>query len=70
MGDAAVPLGDDEVRRIGEYMKPYLREMVLEMVPRQVNSDTQILERIAQIIRFFLYSTTNGSTPSTSASRT
>lgn len=43
-----MPLGDDDVRRIGDYVKPYLREMVLEMVPAAAGQ-TQLLERLGRV---------------------
>lgn len=48
VGDSAVPLGDDEIRRIGDYVKPYLREMVLELVPA-ATGHTQVLERLGRV---------------------
>ncbi len=43
-----MPLGDDEIRRIGDYVKPYLREMVLELVPA-ATGQTQVLERLTRV---------------------
>jgi len=43
-----MPLGDDEIRRIGDYVRPYLREMVLELVPA-ATGQTQVLERLGRV---------------------
>ena len=43
-----MPLGEDEIRRIGDYVKPYLREMVLELVPA-ATGQTQVLERLGRV---------------------
>ena len=44
-------LKDEDVGRIGEYVKPWLRELVDEMVPRQELSGagTQLLERMVRV---------------------
>ena len=44
-------LRDEDVGRIGEYVKPWLRELVGEMVPRQElgGAGTQLLERMVRV---------------------
>ncbi|TVQ19941.1 MAG: hypothetical protein EA382_15805 [Spirochaetaceae bacterium] len=43
-------LQDEDVRRVGDYMKPWIRDMVREMVPRQPGPiDTQLLERMVRV---------------------
>ena len=44
-------LKDEDVGRIGEYVKPWLRELVDEMVPRQElgGAGTQLLERMVRV---------------------
>ena len=44
-------LRDEDVGRIGEYVKPWLRELVDEMVPRQElgGAGTQLLERMVRV---------------------
>ena len=44
-------LRDEDVGRIGEYVKPWLRQMMDEMVPRlePVGADTRLLERMVRV---------------------
>ena len=51
MGDAVVPLNENELRQIGDYLTPRLRELVLEIVPQQraPGIDTQLLERMVRV---------------------
>ena len=44
-------LKDEDVGRIGEYVKPWLRELVDAMVPRQElgGAGTQLLERMVRV---------------------
>ena len=44
-------LRDEDVGRIGEYVKPWLRELVDEMVPRHElgGAGTQLLERMVRV---------------------
>jgi chaperonin cofactor prefoldin len=43
-------LGSDDVRRIVDYAKPWLRDAILEMAPhRPAEIDTQLLERIVRV---------------------
>ncbi len=44
-------LRDEDVGRIGEYVKPWLRELVDEVVPRPepASTDTRLLERMIKV---------------------
>ena len=44
-------LRDEDVGRIGEYVKPWLRQMMDEMAPRlePVGTDTRLLERMVRV---------------------
>ena len=44
-------LRDEDVGRIGEYVKPWLRQMMDEMSPRPepVGADTRLLERMVRV---------------------
>ena len=44
-------LRDEDVGRIGEYVKPWLRQMMDEMAPRlePVGADTRLLERMVRV---------------------
>ena len=48
MGDASMPLSDEDVRRIGDYVKPYLKEMVLDFAPR-VGETAAVGERLVEL---------------------
>lgn len=50
MADAMV-MRDEDVGRIGEYVKPWLRELVREMAPRREPDDLspQLLERMVRV---------------------
>jgi hypothetical protein len=50
MGDPSMPLRDEDVKRIGDYVKPWLREVVTELVPvRSGTTDPQLLERMVRV---------------------
>ena len=51
MGDPVVSLRDEDVRRIGDYVKPWLREIVEQLVPRPAIAgiDQQLLERMVRV---------------------
>jgi len=57
MGDPAMPLRDEDIRRLAEQVKPYLKELVEESVPRLVSqtgeraapTSVQLLERIVRV---------------------
>ena len=51
MGDASLSLTEDELRQISDYMRPHLRELVLEMVPpqRPAGIDAQLLEHMVRV---------------------
>ena len=51
MGDPAMTLRDDDVRRIGDYVKPWIRELVDQIVPRPAFAgiDQQLLERMVRV---------------------
>jgi len=51
VGDAPLSLTEDELRQISDYMRPHLRELVLEMVPpqRPAGIDAQLLERMVRV---------------------
>ena len=50
MGEPMI-LRDEDVGRIGEYVKPWLRELVDETVPRhaQAGASNQLLERMVRV---------------------
>ena len=47
----SVTLRDEDVGRIGEYVKPWLRELVHEMAPRNEPDEvnTQVLDRMTRV---------------------
>ncbi len=50
MGEPHVVLGAEDVRRIGDYVKPWLRDLVTEIVPREPTAvNTQLLERMVRV---------------------
>lgn len=51
MGDPVVNLREEDVQRIGEYVKPWLREVVEQVVPRSALTaiDQQLLERMVRV---------------------
>ena len=50
MGDPSMALGAEDVKRIAELVKPWLRDTVLEMIPpRSTEIDTQLLERMVRV---------------------
>ena len=50
MADSVI-LRDEDVGRIGEYVKPWLRELVHQMAPRNELDDvsTQLLDRMVRV---------------------
>ena len=43
-------LREEDVRRIGDYVKPWLRDLVSEAVPRRpADMDTRLLERMVRV---------------------
>ena len=46
-----VTLRDEDIGRVGEYVKPWIRELVDRMVPRPatIGADNQLLERIVRV---------------------
>ncbi|MDE0221820.1 MAG: hypothetical protein OXJ90_21300 [Spirochaetaceae bacterium] len=50
MADSVI-LRDEDVGRIGEYVKPWLRELVHEMAPRNEPDEvsTQVLDRMTRV---------------------
>ena len=50
MGDPGMVLGEQDVRRIGDYVKPWLRDLVSEVVPlRSADISSQLLERMVRV---------------------
>jgi hypothetical protein len=51
MGDQAMPLRDEDIQRIGDYVKPWIRELVGAAVPQPAVSgiDSQLLERMVRV---------------------
>ena len=50
MGDPSMVLREEDVRRIGDYVKPWLRDVVSETVPRgAMDIPTQLLERMVRV---------------------
>lgn len=49
MGDPAMPLSDDDVRRVADYMRPFLKDIVVEMMPRAPERDVAIGERLVEL---------------------
>ena len=50
MGDPQMSLREEDVKRIGDYVKPWLRDLVTEMVPHRPSAaDTQLLERMVRV---------------------
>ena len=51
MGDPEVTLRDDDVRRIGDYVKPWLRDLVDQIIPKPAIAgiDQQLLERMVRV---------------------
>lgn len=48
MGDSPVVLSAEDVRRIGDYVKPWLQNLVAEIVPQR-GTDPQLLERMVRV---------------------
>jgi len=51
MGDQAMPLREEDVQRIGDYIKPWIRELVDAAVPQPVFAGVgaQLLERMVRV---------------------
>ena len=51
MGDQAMPLRDEDIQRIGDYVKPWIRELVDAVAPQPVVAgiDAQLLERMVRV---------------------
>ena len=51
MGEPEVTLRDDDVRRIGDYVKPWLRDLVDQIIPRPAFAgiEQQLLERMVRV---------------------
>jgi PAS domain-containing protein len=51
MGDQAMPLRDEDIKRIGDYVKPWIREFIDAAVPQPAVAgiDTQLLERMVRV---------------------
>lgn len=50
MGDPSMTLANEDIQRIGEYVKPWLREVVTTVVPPQSTQiPTQLLERMVRV---------------------
>lgn len=50
MGDPNMVLREEDVRRIGDYVKPWLRDIVSEVAPRpSADVSTQLLERMVRV---------------------
>ena len=50
MGDPEMTLREEDVRRIGDYVKPWLRDLVDRVVPARAHGvDTQLLERMVRV---------------------
>ncbi|MFW5689396.1 MAG: hypothetical protein ACOC1U_07485 [Spirochaetota bacterium] len=50
MGDPTVALGAEDVKRIVDYAKPWLRDTILELAPRRSSEiDAQLLERMVRV---------------------
>ncbi len=50
MGDPSMTLANEDIQRIGEYVKPWLREVVTAVVPPQsAQIPAQLLERMVRV---------------------
>ena len=50
MGDPVMALGAEDVKRIVDYAKPWLRDTILELAPRRSSEiDAQLLERMVRV---------------------
>ena len=51
MGAQAVPLREEDIQRIGDYVKPWIREQIESAMPRPVPAgiDVQLLERMVRV---------------------
>ena len=50
MGDPIMALGAEDVKRIVDYAKPWLRDTILELAPhRSSEIDAQLLERMVRV---------------------
>ena len=51
MGEQAMTLREEDIQRVGEYIKPWIRELVDRVMPRPaaVGIDAQLLERMVRV---------------------
>jgi hypothetical protein len=51
MGEQAMTLREEDIQRVGEYIKPWIRELVDRIVPRPAVAgiDAQLLERMVRV---------------------
>ena len=51
MGDQAMPLREEDIKRIGDYVKPWIREIIGAVVPQPAAAgiDSQLLERMVRV---------------------
>ena len=51
MENQEMTMRDDDVKRIGDFIKPWLRELVSQMIPRPATTgiDQQLLERMVRV---------------------
>ena len=51
MEERSVTLREDDIQRVGDYVKPWLRELVDRIVPRPATAriDAQLLERMVRV---------------------
>lgn len=50
MGDRAMPLRDEDIQRIGNYIKPWIRELIGAVAPQPaVAGDSRLLERMVRV---------------------
>ena len=49
MGDPAMTIREEDVRRISDYVRPWLRDMVFDMTRRSDERDTRLLERMVRV---------------------
>jgi len=50
MGDPTMVLGAEDVQRIADYVKPWLRDTILDLIPRRPSDiDTRLLERMIRV---------------------
>ena len=50
MGDPHMAIGEADVQRIGEYVKPWIRGVIAEMMPPRAQPfDRELLERMVRV---------------------